>query len=85
MQASRRDLFKGLFGLGLSSLMPTWMLPSITLPSLTMVTSDFAFIDAEVVAVWQQTLDREMRMKDPLFDPMYGLVGKGSDSLLVEY
>ncbi len=38
--------------------------------------------DPEVVNVWEKTLDREVRMRDPLFDPESGLAGEGPDSLV---
>lgn len=38
--------------------------------------------DAEVVNVWEKTLDREVRKRDPLLDPASGLAGTGQDALI---
>lgn len=38
--------------------------------------------DPEVVNVWEQTLEREVRARDPLLDPDSGLAGSGADSLI---
>lgn len=38
--------------------------------------------DPEVVNVWERTLDREVRARDPLFDTKNGLAGEGQDSLI---
>lgn len=38
--------------------------------------------DPEVVNVWEKTLEREIRARDPLLDPDSGLAGGGADSLI---
>ena len=38
--------------------------------------------DPEVVQVWEKSLDREVRARDPLFDPKNGLAGTGPDALI---
>lgn len=38
--------------------------------------------DPEVVNVWEQSLEREVRACDPLLDPASGLAGKSADSLI---
>ncbi len=38
--------------------------------------------DARVVTVWERLLDREIRLKDPLFDDEYGFASKEANSLI---
>lgn len=38
--------------------------------------------DPEVINVWERDLGREVRARDPLFDPQYQFAGKGTDSLI---
>jgi len=39
--------------------------------------------DPRVVTVWERLLDREVRVKDPLFDTKYGFASKENGSLVV--
>lgn len=38
--------------------------------------------DPEVILTWERELGREVRARDPLFDPQYGFTGKGDSSLI---
>lgn len=38
--------------------------------------------DARVVTVWERLLDREVRLKDPLFDDEFGFASKEANSLI---
>lgn len=38
--------------------------------------------DPEVIGVWERDLGREVRARDPLFDPQYGLAGESDTSLI---
>lgn len=38
--------------------------------------------DPATVNIWEQTLEREVRARDPLLDPASGLAGKGADALI---
>jgi N4-gp56 family major capsid protein len=38
--------------------------------------------DNEVVNTWERDLGREVRARDPLFDPYYGFAGKGPTSMI---
>jgi N4-gp56 family major capsid protein len=38
--------------------------------------------DPEVISVWERDLGREVRARDPLFDPKFGFAGKSDGSLI---
>lgn len=42
----------------------------------------YSLTDPEVVGTWEKTLDREVRARDPLLDPVSGLAGTGPDALI---
>lgn len=44
----------------------------------------YALSDARVMNVWEKKLDREVRARDPLLDPEFGLAGTGPDSLVIQ-
>jgi len=68
MNLSRRGFFRFL-GVGVAT---AYIEPSVFIDAITPLGITF---DPEVILVWQRMLEREVRMKDPLFDPSYGFVG----------